>query len=160
MRHGSPNRARHGRARAAIAVFAALALAGTPALAQPAAPPPAPPGPTSQALLSTGTTILGQPLDYPDGTPAVTSSIISLAPGVSTGWHRHGAPLFAYILEGELTVDYGDRGSKTYRTGEAVMEAVDLPHNGTNTGTGMVRILAVYIGASDAVNATPVPPPN
>jgi quercetin dioxygenase-like cupin family protein len=102
-------------------------------------------------LLSTGITILGEPLRYPTGTPAhVTAAIVTLAPGEKTVVHRHGVPLFAYILEGELTVDYGARGTRTYRAGQAFMEAMTVPHSGLNTGTQPARLIAVYMGADGA----------
>jgi quercetin dioxygenase-like cupin family protein len=108
-------------------------------------------------LLSTGTTVLGEPLHYPASGPAhVTAAIVTLAPGANTILHRHGVPLFAYILEGELTVDYGVRGKRTYRQGEALMEAMDVPHYGLDTGAQPVRILAVYLGAEGAADFIPV----
>jgi quercetin dioxygenase-like cupin family protein len=110
-------------------------------------------------LLSTEETILGQPITYPTGTPLITSAIITLPPGGQTGWHEHSIPLYAYILEGELTVDYGPEGTRVYRAGEAVMEAIDWAHNGTSTGTVPVRILAVYIGAEAVPTAEVVPAP-
>ena len=121
------------------------------------------PAPTYQNLLSpilTATeTVLGQAIAYPSGTPTVTSAIVTLPPGGETGWHEHSIPLYAYILEGELTVDYGTQGTRVYRAGEGVMEAIDWPHNGTSTGTVPVRILAVYIGAEGIPTAEPVAPP-
>ena len=64
---------------------------------------------------------------------------ITLAPGQQTGWHMHPVPLFGYILEGELTVDYGTKGARTYRAGDGFMEAIDEAHNGRNTGQGPVK---------------------
>ena len=108
-------------------------------------------------LLSTGTTIAGETLHYPTGGPAhVTAAIITLGPGAKTILHRHGVPLFGYILDGELTVDYGDRGKRTYRKGDAFMEAMDVPHFGVDTGKDPVRILAVYMGAEGAADVIPV----
>jgi quercetin dioxygenase-like cupin family protein len=108
-------------------------------------------------LLSTGTTIAGETLHYPTGGPAhVTAAIVTLGPGAKTILHRHGVPLFGYILDGELTVDYGDRGKRTYRKGDAFMEAMDVPHFGIDTGTEPVRILAVYMGAEGAADVIPV----
>ena len=87
-------------------------------------------------LLSTGTTILGETLHYPTGGPAhITAEIVTLEPGGKTILHRHGVPMFAYILEGELTVDYGDRGKRTYRKGDAFMETMDVPHFGADAGS-------------------------
>jgi quercetin dioxygenase-like cupin family protein len=111
------------------------------------------PSPSVAALLSTGKTILGQPLTYPDGAPArVTSAIVTLPLGAQTGWHRHDVPVFGYVLDGELTVTYEGTGDRVYRTGEAFMEAIGTRHNGRNTGTGPAHILAVFIGADGIQN--------
>jgi quercetin dioxygenase-like cupin family protein len=108
-------------------------------------------------LLSTGTSVVGEALHYPTSGPAhVTAAIVTLAPGARTVLHRHGVPLFAYILDGEITVDYGERGKRTYRRGDALMEAMDVPHYGLDTGAQPVRILTVYIGADGAADVIPV----
>lgn len=103
-------------------------------------------------LLESGQDVLGHPLAYPDGTPNVTSAKVTLAPGAETGWHLHQVPLFAYVLEGELTVDYGANGTKTYRAGDAVLEAMNWPHNGTNTGAVPMTLIAVYMGSTTMAN--------
>jgi quercetin dioxygenase-like cupin family protein len=108
-------------------------------------------------LLSTGTSIVGETIRYPTSGPAhVTAAIVALAPGAKTIVHKHGVPLFAYILEGELTVDYGEHGKRTYRQGQSFMEAMDVAHYGMNTGTQPVRLLAVYMGAKGAEDVIPV----
>jgi quercetin dioxygenase-like cupin family protein len=130
-------------------LVAAIVLIATHAVADERGYPLAP-------LLSTGTSIVGETIRYPTGGPAhVTAAIVTLAPGARTIAHKHGVPLFAYILEGELTVDYAAHGVRTYRQGEAFMEAMDVVHAGTNTGTQPVRILAVYIGAQGARDVIP-----
>lgn len=99
-------------------------------------------------LLTTSKTVAGEAITYPVNAPAkITAAIITLPSGASTGWHTHGVPLFGYILEGELTVDYGVQGVRTYRAGDGFMEAEEAPHDGRNAGTGDARILAVYMGA-------------
>ena len=136
----------------ALAAIAGYAMVGR-AAAQDAAPakdyPAAP-------LLSTGTSILGEPIRYPKTGPAhVTAAIVTLAPGARTIMHRHGVPLFAYILDGELTVDYGKRGTRTYRQGQSFMEAMTVAHFGVNNGSQPVRLLAVYMGAKRAKDVIP-----
>jgi len=114
-------------------------------------------GPVTSPLLSTGTTVLGETLHYPTGAPAhVTAAIVTLAPGARTVLHRHGVPLFAYILEGEITVDYGDRGKRTYHQGDALMEAMNVPHFGADVGSQPVRILIVNMGADGVAEVIPV----
>ncbi len=104
-------------------------------------------------LLEGGADILGAPLDYPDGPARVTAAIVTLPPGGQTGWHEHEVPLFGHILEGELTVDYGSKGTKTYRAGDSFLEAVDWPHNGSNTGDVPARLIAVYMGGDGEANS-------
>jgi quercetin dioxygenase-like cupin family protein len=109
-------------------------------------------------LLSTGKSIVGETIRYPTGGAAhVTAAIVTLAPGGKTITHRHGVPLFAYILEGELTVDYGAHGKRTYTKGQAFMEAMDVVHFGVNTGAQPVRLIAVYLGAEGAKDVIPAP---
>ena len=100
------------------------------------------------SLIATTQTIFGQPIAYPTEAPAkVSAAIITMQPGEATGWHRHDVPMFCYILEGEVTVDYGAKGMRVYKKGDALMEAVDWEHNGRNSGSGPARILAVFMGA-------------
>jgi quercetin dioxygenase-like cupin family protein len=110
-------------------------------------------------VLETSQTIIGQAIAYPAGTAKVTAVIVTIPPGGETGWHEHQVPLFGYMLDGALTVDYGDKGTRTYKPGDGLMEAMNWPHNGANTGDVPVRILAVYMGAEGVPNATAVPGP-
>ena len=124
----------------------ANAQAAAPANDYPAAP-----------LLSTSTTILGETIRYPKTGPAhVTAAIVTLAPGARTIMHKHGVPLFAYILDGELTVDYGTHGTRTYRQGQSFMESMAVAHFGVNNDSRPVRLLAVYMGAKHAEDVIPV----
>ena len=103
---------------------------------------------TVTSLLNTGQTILSQPIAYPTQSPAkIVSAIVTMLPGEETGWHQHDVPMFGYILEGEVTVTYAGKGTHVYRQGDALMEAIDIPHNGRNTGKIPARILAVFMGA-------------
>jgi quercetin dioxygenase-like cupin family protein len=104
-------------------------------------------------LLSSGTTIIDQPIAYPAGTPKVTGAIVTIPPGGETGWHLHEVPLFVYILEGEVTVDYGEKGVKVVKQGESILEAMNWAHNGMNKTDKPLRILAVYMGAEGVANA-------
>lgn len=108
--------------------------------------------PPLDVLLSSGTTIIGQNFEYPEGPARITSAIVTMQPGQETGWHVHEVPLFAYILQGEITVDYGIMGKITYTTGDSLIEAYKTRHNGTVTGDVPVRILAVFAGADGIPN--------
>ena len=157
-------------AASAAAMVASLALVGAvtggSASAHPVAPSVASPSPSTPSpstpsavppialLTKQTTTVLGQPLAYPTQLPAeVSSSIITLLPGQQTGWHRHDAPMYAYILSGAVTVTYDGDITKTYRKGQAIMEAVGTRHNGVNKGEEPVRILVVNLGALGVANS-------
>lgn len=126
-------------ALAAVAVLTNRAFAETPY-------------PPVEVLLQSETTIIGQPIVYPDGTAQITAAIVTMEPGQITGWHTHEAPLTAHILEGELTVDYGASGTRLYRQGDTLVEALGSRHNGTNTGAGLARIFVVFSGAVGTPN--------
>ena len=105
------------------------------------------------SLLSTSQTIVGETIAYPPGPPAkITSAIVTLVPGESTGVHKHGVPTYGYILSGSVTVDYGDHGRRVYKAGTAFMEAMDVWHDGVNSGDVPCRILVVFMGSPTARN--------
>lgn len=125
--------------------------------AQPATPPTQTGGYPAVPLLSTGKTIVGETIRYPRTSEAhVTAAIFTLEPGGKSILHKHGVPLFAYILEGELTVDYGKHGARTYKKGDSLMEAMNVAHFSVNNGAEPVRLLAVYMGAKGAKDVVPV----
>lgn len=99
-------------------------------------------------ILDTQENVIGQKIDYPKGASRITSEIVEIPPGLATPWHEHFVPMYAYVLEGEIVVDYGAKGSKTVRQGEAMIEAVGWPHRGLNISNKTARILVVYVGAS------------
>jgi len=101
---------------------------------------------SSQTILDTGKTVINQDIQYPSGSPLVTSKIITIPAGAETGQHIHEYPMFAYVLEGEITVDYGDKGTKTFEKGDSFVEAINYTHNGKNTGSEPTKILTVLIG--------------
>jgi quercetin dioxygenase-like cupin family protein len=108
--------------------------------------------PPLDVLLASSQTVIGQPIAYPQGVPKVTAAIITMEPGQETGLHLHRTPLFAYILSGELTVDYGPYGRRVFKEGSAFLEAFNSDHNGRNTGPVATRILAVFMGAEGVSN--------
>lgn len=102
----------------------------------------------TKKLFNTSKTVIGETITYPKSARAKLAALeIVVAPGEKTAWHQHGAPLFAYILEGELVVDYGEHGEKVYVKGDAFMEAMAANHRGRNDGDEPVVILALFLGA-------------
>jgi quercetin dioxygenase-like cupin family protein len=109
----------------------------------------------SVELLSTTTTVMGEPIRYSDSGPArVTSTIVTLGPRSEAALHLHPAPMYAYILEGEVVVDYGPHGRRTFTQGQALMETMAVPHKGLNLTDRPVRILCVFMGAEGTANVS------
>jgi len=152
--------------RRALGLLACALLALSPTT-NPVAAQPAPSAPSpghfysgTRTVLSTGDTVIGEPLRYPTAAPAkLTALEITLQPGQQTGWHTHPVPLVGYVLEGELTVDYGPKGQRIYRKGDALAEAMNEAHNGRNNGQEPVRILAVFVGMEGTPGSVPASPP-
>ncbi|MCP4413373.1 MAG: cupin domain-containing protein [Gammaproteobacteria bacterium] len=112
----------------------------------------APHGATVDLLTETDTTILGQPFEYPEGRAKITSVILSVPPNTTLKLHYHPVPVFGYMLQGELTVNYGEKGERTYRKGDTLVEAFNTLHQGRNASKGNVEILVVYAGANGVPN--------
>ena len=116
------------------------------------------PLPRFMPLLATTKTVMDETIVYPTGAPAkLTTGIVALEPGAETGWHKHGVPLTGLVLEGELTVDYGDKGKRVFKEGESIAEAIEIPHNGRNTGPGLMRLFVVFVGAEGLPTSIPIP---
>ncbi len=117
----------------------------------------APARPHITTLFKTDKTVMGEPIVYPTGAPAeLTGAIFELAPGQKTPWHVHNVPLAGIVLEGEITVDYGARGTRTFKAGDALAEAMKVVHRGNNPSDKPVRIFVLYMGAKGVPNTTKV----
>jgi quercetin dioxygenase-like cupin family protein len=110
------------------------------------APPTGPVGFKITEILETTTTAAGQAIRFPQGENQVTALMLELAPGGQVGRHVHPVPLFAYILEGTLTVEVEGHAARTFRAGDGFVDVVNLWHNGRNLGDKPVRFLVVFAG--------------
>ncbi len=98
-------------------------------------------------LLQTDTTTIGQKISYPKfADPEVTMLKITISPGKSTGWHKHDFPVFAYILQGTLTVELEDHRVVKFKENSTFAEVIDTYHNGTNMEDSDLVLIAVYLG--------------
>lgn len=98
-------------------------------------------------VMARNETGIGQIIAYPAGVPLITAEIVLMPPGETSPWHLHKVPTFAYVLEGEVSVDYGVKGVKTYSVGQSLLEATEWPHMANNPGLVPARILIVFMGA-------------
>ena len=109
-------------------------------------------------ILKTTTTTGNYPAKYLNTErPEITAMKVEIKPGAETGWHSHPVPLYAYVQEGNLTVEV--RGGNTYHfnAGDAIVEVVNIPHNGKNLGTMPVVLIVFYTGEIGTPNTVMAP---
>lgn len=107
---------------------------------------------------------LGNELNYPSGEPAVSSQINVWGPGFNSPWHYHPYTGVAYVIQGELTVNYDtetsidDKNSEkniittqTYKAGEEAFLGVrDTWHLSQNLGDEDLIFIVTWIGEKDS----------
>ena len=107
---------------------------------------------------------LGNVLEYPSGEAAVSSQINVWEPGFNSPWHYHPYTGVAYVIQGELTVNYDtetsidDKNSEkniittqTYRAGEEAFLGVrDTWHLSQNLGDEDLIFIVTWIGEKDS----------
>jgi quercetin dioxygenase-like cupin family protein len=104
-------------------------------------------------LITSSTSSNGDPLSYlQTSKPEVTALVVHFPPGGSTGWHKHPVPVYAYVLEGELTVELKDGRTFMFRKGDAILEVMNTLHNGYNYGSAPVSLVVFYTGAAGVPN--------
>jgi quercetin dioxygenase-like cupin family protein len=94
-------------------------------------------------VLTTTTTVTGQKLVLPSRNPQLLVNILEIAPGARLPKHMHPYPRYAYVLEGDLTVDYEGLGPRHFRKGDFIVEAIGSWHFGQNNGTTPVHLLVI-----------------
>jgi quercetin dioxygenase-like cupin family protein len=100
-----------------------------------------------EQLMKTDTTAIGQKIVYPIfAENEITILKIIVPPGESTGWHKHLFPVFAYIIEGSLTVELENNKSILLTKNSSFSEVLNTYHNGINKGTENVVLIAFYMG--------------
>lgn len=111
-------------------------------------------------LVKTTTTSANQPIAYPvTDHPEVTAVRVVIPPGAQTGWHKHPFPCYGYILSGELDVELEGGKVNHCKAGEALVEAVNVLHNGTNKGTEPVTLVMFVMGEKGQAFTVPAASP-
>ena len=100
-----------------------------------------------EPVLKTDTTSIGQKIVYPNfQQDEVTVAKVTIPPGKSTGWHKHNFPVFGYVLQGTLTVEIKNKGTKNYTANSSFSEVINTLHNGVNNGKDDVVLIAFFMG--------------
>jgi len=70
--------------------------------------------------------------------------VSEIAPGGTSGRHRHPGIELAYVLDGSVVIEHDGKPPVTVTAGQALKNEAEI-HNATNKGTKPVKILAVYL---------------
>lgn len=101
-----------------------------------------------EKLIVSSTAYNDQQLSYlKTNQPEVTALVVTIPPGGSTGWHQHPVPVYAYVLEGELTVELKEGKRYRFKKGEVILEVTNILHNGINAGKREAILMVFYCGA-------------
>ena len=101
--------------------------------------------------------VLVEPGDFGSGT--FTVSEVDLAPGASTGWHRHQrSEHVIVVLEGRGTVRVGSF-EETLEPLKGIRVEIGLPHAITNTGRTRLRYYLCATPAADPLSGEEIVPP-
>lgn len=68
-----------------------------------------------------------------------------LDPGSMAGRHTHPGDEISYVLEGESELLIDGEPPRTVRAGEAIVIPAGKVHDARNSGTGVLRLVGVYV---------------
>lgn len=106
---------------------------------------------------------LGNVFSYPTGEAAITSQIKRWEPGFKSPWHYHPYTGVAYVVQGELTVNYDSETSlddigaektiitsQTYKAGDkAFLGVANMWHLSENKGSEDLIFIVSWLGEKD-----------
>jgi quercetin dioxygenase-like cupin family protein len=125
----------------------------------PPAAPAAPPAPQLPALLGSGR-VEGSVSMRSPGPAVYAVRTETLAPGASTGWHRHPGTELTIVKSGSIRVQWADRCEGTrYAAGDAVFVGDKQPHKISNDGDVPAELLVTYLLDPTKPDKADVPDP-
>jgi quercetin dioxygenase-like cupin family protein len=124
------NFARLGPVRT-ITVVAALGLAGVLAVH------------AQQAPAVKRNIVLKQDMSIPEREGVM--ALVELPPGAAEGKHTHPAEVFAFVLEGSISLENEGSPTVTLKAGDVFHIAPGKVHQATNNGTVTAKLAAVFV---------------
>jgi len=90
-------------------------------------------------------TILRRAPDPANPNYEIVLGISELAPGASSGRHRHPGTEMAYVLEGSMVIERDGGNTPPLTVGDTVSNENGAIHNARNPGTTVTRTVSVYV---------------
>jgi len=116
--------------RVMVVALAVLAVAGAASYAAMPAP----------VVVGTATC----PINVKEGNYDLISQVVDLPPGGVIPKHKHGGPVVAQVLTGEITVTDA-MGVKVFKAGQMFTESPGYVHMAANKGSATTRVAVSYL---------------
>ncbi len=81
---------------------------------------------------------------------------VELPPGSAEGKHTHFAEVFAFVLEGTVTLENEGNPTATLKAGDIFHVLPGKVHQAINSGSGTAKIAAVFVAEKGKPLTTPV----
>ncbi len=81
---------------------------------------------------------------------------VTIATGAIDRWHRYPNHPVVYVVEGTLTVEFRNGGSKIYKAGDGFVERANTVLRGVNSGQVPVKLVVFRLsapGEPDSIDA-------
>jgi quercetin dioxygenase-like cupin family protein len=75
----------------------------------------------------------------------VVMAVVELPPGASEGRHTHPAEVFAFVLEGEISLENEGKPTVTLKAGDVFYIPSGKIHQATNNGKVAAKVNAVFV---------------
>ena len=98
--------------------------------------------------------VLKQDMSIPDHEGVM--ALVELAPGVAEGRHTHNAEVFAFVLEGTISLENEGFPTATLKAGDAFHISFGKIHQATNNGNVTAKLAAVFVAEKGKPLTTPV----
>jgi len=82
---------------------------------------------------------------------------VEVAPGANAGRHTHPGEEISYIIEGEGEILIEGRPPRKVKAGDGFVIPAGARHDARNTGSGTLKLAAVYLVEKGKPLATPAP---
>jgi quercetin dioxygenase-like cupin family protein len=103
------------------------------------------------------TILMKQDMSIP-GREAVMA-LVELPPGAAEGRHTHFAEVYAFVQEGEITLENEGQATVTLKAGDFFHILPGAIHQAINKGTTTAKLAAVFVAEKGKPLTTPVTPP-